>query len=242
MSKPRRVKESKPKANWKIFGDPGDNPDALPPLKQEWPADKVERWPLSRLIPYARNARTHSPEQIKQIAASMREWGWTMPVLADEAGGIIAGHGRVSAAEVNGYTEAPVMVARGWSEAKKRAYIIADNKLALNAGWNEELLGVELLELRNLGFDMPTIGFGQDELDQLMREVAQTGFPALPEGERAPYQQVTFMLHDQQAKIVARAVGAAKAKGPFEGTQNDNANGNALARICEAYLEQSDDG
>jgi ParB-like chromosome segregation protein Spo0J len=108
-----------------------------------WPADSVERWPLARLIPYARNARTHTPEQIRQIAASMREWGWTIPVLADEAGTILAGHARVSAAEINGYEEAPVMVARGWSEAKKRAYILADNKLAMNAGWNEEWLGVE---------------------------------------------------------------------------------------------------
>src|SRR5215831_6846705 len=129
----------------------------------EWPADHVERWPLMRLVPYARNARTHTPDQVKQIAASMREWGWTIPVLADEDGTIIAGHARVQAAELNRYEEAPVMVARGWSEAKKRAYVLADNKLAMNAGWNEELLGVELLALRDLGFDMPTIGFSEDE-------------------------------------------------------------------------------
>jgi ParB-like chromosome segregation protein Spo0J len=208
----------------------------------EWPADKVERWPLARLIPYARNARTHTPEQIKQIAASMREWGWTIPVLADEAGMIIAGHARVSAAEINGYEEAPVMVARGWSEAKKRAYVLADNKLAMNAGWNEEMLGVELLELRDLGFHMPVIGFDQNELDGLMREVAEAGYPELPEGDRAPYQQVTFTLHDEQVKIVQAAVTAAKERGPFEGSLNDNANGNALTRICEAYLDQESEG
>jgi ParB-like chromosome segregation protein Spo0J len=203
----------------------------------EWPADKVERWPLSKLIPYARNARTHTPDQVKQIAASMREWGWTIPVLADEAGMIIAGHARVMAGELNQYTEAPVMVARGWSEAKKRAYVLADNKLAMNAGWNEELLGVELLELRDLGFDMPVIGFDQSELDGLMREVAEAGYPALPEGEKAPYQQITFTLHDDQVKIVQAAVTAAKQQGPFGESMNDNANGNALARICETYLE-----
>ena len=207
-------------------------------MEQLWPADSVERWPLARLIPYARNARTHTPDQVKQIAASMREWGWTIPVLADEAGGIIAGHARVMAAELNQYAEAPVMIARGWSDAKKRAYVLADNKLAMNAGWNEELLGVELLELRDAGFDMPVIGFDASELDGLMREVAEAGYPVLPEGDRAPYQQITFLLHDEQVKIVQAAVTAAKQRGPFVGTHNDNVNGNALARICAAYLEE----
>jgi ParB-like chromosome segregation protein Spo0J len=205
-------------------------------MNPAWPADKVERWPLSRLVPYARNARTHTPDQVKQIAASMREWGWTIPVLADEAGGIIAGHARVMAAELNQYAEAPVMIARGWSEAKKRAYVLADNKLAMNAGWNEEMLGVELMELRDEGFNMPVIGFDVTELNALMREVAEAGYPELPEGDRAPYQQVTFMLHDEQVAIVQAAVTAAKQKGPFVDSKNDNANGNALARICEAYL------
>ncbi len=203
-----------------------------------WPADSVERWPLAKLVPYARNARTHTPEQVKQLAASMREWGWTIPVLADENGGIIAGHARVMAAELNQYTEAPVMIARGWSESKKRAYVLADNKLAMNAGWNEELLGVELLELRDAGFEMPTIGFSVEELDGLMREVAEAGYPVLPEGDRAPYQQITFMLHDDQVRVIHEAVTAAKERGPFTDGLNDNANGNGLARVCQAYLEQ----
>jgi P27 family predicted phage terminase small subunit len=93
---------------------------------QEWPADKVERWQLDRLVPYARNARTHSDAQVAQIAASVREWGWTVPVLVDESGMLIAGHGRVLAARKLGLSEIPVMVARGWSEAQKRAYVIAD--------------------------------------------------------------------------------------------------------------------
>jgi ParB-like chromosome segregation protein Spo0J len=209
--------------------------------QQLWPADKVERWPLAKLIPYARNARTHTPDQVKQIAASMREWGWTIPVLADEQGGIIAGHARVMAAELNGYAEAPVMIARGWSDAKKRASVLADNQLAMKAGWNEELLGVELLELRNAGFEMPVIGFDASELEGLMREVAEAGYPALPEGDRAPYQQITFMLHDEQVKVVHAAVNAAKQQGPFDGALNDNANGNALARICQTYLAQGED-
>src|SRR6185437_5728512 len=107
----------------------------------DWPADKVERWLIDRLVPYARNARTHSGAQVAQIAGSIREWGWTIPVLASEDNTIIAGHGRVLAAHLLGIREIPVMVARGWSEAQKRAYVIADNKLALNAGWDERLLG-----------------------------------------------------------------------------------------------------
>jgi ParB-like chromosome segregation protein Spo0J len=131
------------------------------------PADKVERWKIERLVPYARNARTHSDEQVAQIAASIREWGWTTPVLVDEDGGIIAGHGRTLAAQRLQMAEVPVMVARGWSDAKKRAYILADNKLALNAGWENELLNLELSELKELDFDLELIGFSADEIAAL---------------------------------------------------------------------------
>jgi hypothetical protein len=133
-----------------------------------WPADKVERRPLATIIPYAKNARTHTEEQVKQIAASMREWGWTNPVLIDEAGTIIAGHGRILAAQVLGLTEAPVMVANGWTESQKRAYTIADNKLGLNAVWDDSMLSLELTDLHGLGFDLSKIGFGPDELIDLI--------------------------------------------------------------------------
>ncbi len=136
-------------------------------IAQTWPADAVERRSVSSLIPYARNARTHSDAQVAQIAASIREWGWTTPVLVDEEGGIIAGHGRVLAARQLGLTEVPVMVAHGWSDAQKRAYVLADNKLALNAGWDEALLRVELSDLRGMGADLSLIGFGEDELASL---------------------------------------------------------------------------
>ena len=129
--------------------------------------DKIERRPIGSLIPYAFNARTHSEEQIKQIAASMREWGWTNPVLVDDAGGIIAGHGRVLAAQLLQLPEVPVIVASGWTDAQKRAYIIADNKLALNAGWDNELLALEFGELQELGFDLDLTGFSADELEAL---------------------------------------------------------------------------
>ena len=133
-----------------------------------WPADRVERWPLDKLIPYARNARTHSDEQVAQIAASMREWGWTNPILVDEEGMIIAGHGRVLAARRAGYAEAPVMVATGWTEAQKRAYVLADNKLALNAVWDNDLLALELGELGDLGFDLDLTGFEEAEIEALL--------------------------------------------------------------------------
>ena len=108
----------------------------------DWPADKVERRDVASLVPYAKNARTHSAAQDAASAASIREWGWTVPVLVDEAGGIIAGHGRILAAQKLGITQVPVMLATGWTEAQKRAYVIADNKLALNAGWDEDLLRI----------------------------------------------------------------------------------------------------
>ena len=143
------------------------------------PADKVEQWAIERLTPYARNSRTHSDAQVAQLAASIREWGWTTPVLVDDAGGIIAGHGRVLAARQLGMATVPVVVAEGWSDAKKRAYVIADNKLALNAEWDFELLALELGELGELGFDLDLTGFGADEIAALTPEV-------LPEGKTDP--------------------------------------------------------
>lgn len=131
------------------------------------PADKVERWAIEKLVPYARNARTHSDEQISQLAASIKEWGWTTPVLVDEQGSIIAGHGRTLAAQRLQMAEVPVMVARGWSEAKKRAYVLADNKLAMNAGWDNEMLALELGEIGEMGFDLDLTGFKPEEIQTL---------------------------------------------------------------------------
>ena len=148
----------------------------------QWPADQVERRPLAALIPSARNARTHSDAQIAQIAASIREWGWTMPILVDEAGTIIAGHGRVLAAARLDLDAVPVMVARGWSEAQKRAYLIADNKLGLNAGWNEELLRIEMADLMTMGFELPLMGFSERELSALNA----SGNPGLTDPDAAP--------------------------------------------------------
>ena len=132
--------------------------------EQNWPADKVERRKVADLIPYARNSRTHSDVQVAQIAASIKEWGWTVPVLIEPDGGLIAGHGRILAAQKLGITEVPCMVAEGWTDAQRRAYIIADNKLALNAGWDDAMLKVELAGLGDLDFDLSLTGFDTDEL------------------------------------------------------------------------------
>lgn len=139
-------------------------------MKTVWPADKVERRAVASLVPYARNARTHSPDQVDQIAASIREFGWTIPVLVDEEGTLIAGHGRVMAAKKLGISEVPVMVAEGWSEAQRKAYVLADNKLALNAGWDNELLRVELEGLKELDFDISLTGFSGDELVSILAD------------------------------------------------------------------------
>ena len=158
----------------------------------EWPADRVERRSVNDLIPYARNARTHSDEQVAQIAASIREWGWTTPVLVDESGGIIAGHGRVMAARKLGITEVPVMVAVGWSEQQKRAYVLADNKLALNAGWDMEMLALELGDLAGAGFDMNLTGFSEDELAALVIDKTE-GLTDPDEVPETPANAVTVL-------------------------------------------------
>src|SRR6202040_1486608 len=125
---------------------------------------------IEALIPYARNARTHADAQIAQIAGSIREFGFTNPVLIDEEGGIIAGHGRVLGARQLGMEQIPTIVLTGLSEAQRRAYVIADNKLGLNAGWDPELLRLELGELKLGGFDLSLTGFGDLELKDLPAE------------------------------------------------------------------------
>jgi ParB family chromosome partitioning protein len=126
---------------------------------------KLEWRNIGEIIPYARNSRTHSEEQVAQIAASIKEFGWTNPVLIDEENGIIAGHGRLAAARKLGHTEIPVIELTGLSEAQKRAYVIADNKLALNAGWDTEMLVNELRDLE--GIDLSLTGFTIDEINAL---------------------------------------------------------------------------
>jgi DNA modification methylase len=154
----------------------------------------TERRDTASLVPYARNSRTHSEEQIAQIVAAMREFGFTNPVIVDEAGGIVAGHGRIMAASRLGMPEVPVVVVRGWSEAQKRAYVIADNKLALNAGWDEARLAEELAGLQEVGFSFDAMGFDDAEVLELLTPKAaksgRTDPDAVPPAP-APAQTVT---------------------------------------------------
>jgi ParB-like chromosome segregation protein Spo0J len=123
---------------------------------------------LDALIPYARNSRTHSDEQIAQLAASLREFGFTNPVLVDAENGIIAGHGRVLAARKLGLTEVPVIELAHMTDAQRRAYVMADNRLAESAGWDKDLLSLEVADLTEHGFDVSLIGFSQKELADML--------------------------------------------------------------------------
>lgn len=158
-------------------------------MNSRQPIAVIEYQAIDDLIPYARNSRTHSPEQIRQIAASIREFGFTNPVLIDDAGGIIAGHGRVMGAREVGLQAVPCIRLGYLTEAQRRAYVIADNKLALSAGWDEELLAAELADLQGDGFDLDLTGFSEDELDRLLAEDEEPGGgdpDAVPEAPAAP--------------------------------------------------------
>ena len=126
------------------------------------------------LIPYARNSRTHDEGQIAQIAASIKEFGFTNPILLDGQNGIIAGHGRVLAAQHLGETKVPTIELSHLSNEQKRAYVITDNKLALNAGWDNELLALEINDLKDVGYDLDILGFGEHELQSLFGNEEKT--------------------------------------------------------------------
>lgn len=187
------------------------------------PADKIERWPIAKLIPFARNARLHTEEQIQQLAASIREFGWTIPVLIDPDGEIIAGHGRVMAAELVGISIVPVMIAAGWSDERKRAYRIADNKLAENARWDWSLLRVELSELAAVDYNVDLIGFSTDDLAAFFIARPGTtvgdagdewgGMPEFDQPDRTAFHSVIVHFKDQAAvDDFARLVGQAMSE------------------------------
>lgn len=152
---------------------------------------QIEQIGIATLIPFAKNSRTHSDAQVAQIAASIREFGFTNPVLIDEANGIIAGHGRVMAARKLKLTEVPCIRLAHLSDAQKRAYVIADNKLALNAGWDEAMLKLELADLKALNFDLDLTGFNTDEIDALLAENGTEGLTDPDDTPEPPVEPVT---------------------------------------------------
>jgi DNA modification methylase len=153
--------------------------------------EKIEQVSIELLIPYANNARTHSDAQVAQIAASIREFGFTNPVLTSDDNTIIAGHGRVMAARKLGLTQVPVIRLSHLSETQRKAYILADNKLALNAGWDDNLLSIELADLKDLGFDTDLTGFSADEIAALMPVEVTEGLTDEDEVPEAPIDPVT---------------------------------------------------
>jgi len=158
-------------------------------MTASWLANKIEQWPTGKLLPYARNARTHSEEQVAQIAASIVEFGFTNPILAGSDGIIVAGHGRLTAAQKLGLEVVPVVVLDHLTPTQRRALIIADNRIAENAGWDDAMLRVELDALRDDDFDLSLTGFDADALADLFEgeegDVGQTGDDEVPESQES---------------------------------------------------------
>lgn len=167
---------------------------------------QIEPRPVADLAPYANNSRKHSPEQVEQIAASIREFGFTNPVLIDPDGGIIAGHGRVQAAELLGLEEVPTITLSHLSETQRRAYVIADNRIALNSTWDADLLRSELLALK-ADFDLDLLGFGED-LSNVLLERAEgfndpadhwQGMPSFENEDKTAFRSLAVHFKDQAA-------------------------------------------
>jgi len=154
-------------------------------MTDQFPAYKTAS--VASLVPYARNSRTHSPQQVDKIAASIREFGFLNPIIIDGQSGIIAGHGRVMAAQKLGMKEVPVIEAAHLTEAQKRAYVLADNRLALDAGWDDDLLKIELQDLDTEGFDLALTGFSLDEIAALTIDAA---FAPGTEGDQGRLDQL----------------------------------------------------
>ena len=140
------------------------------PISSPAMAKRIEVWPIEKLVPYANNARKHDEAQVTQIAASIIEFGFVNPILVDSKDGIIAGHGRLMAAKDLALTEVPVVVLDHLTEDQKKAYVIADNKIALNSAWDVELLNAEIGSLKDIGFDYSLLGFSEAEIDGLLEE------------------------------------------------------------------------
>ncbi len=175
------------------------------PTIKSWPAETVKTKPTSALKPFAHNPKIHPENQIQQIAASIEEWGWTIPILIDEKNNVVAGHGRLEAAKLLKIDSVPCMVAKGWSDEQKKAYVIADNKIAEKSGWDDDLLKDLLNDIE--GFNIELTGIGELELDSIFLE-RQTGdtdqlveWEGMPEfiSENPCYRKIVVNFDNQQA-------------------------------------------
>ena len=196
----------------------------------------VEMVATDKLIPYARNAKKHDEAQVSLIAGSIRQFGFCNPVLIAEDNGIVAGHGRVLAAMKLGLAEVPCIRLSHLDENQRRAYILADNRLAeLGGGWDLDMLAAEVEAIDWAELD----AFKLDDMDlgEMMGQfdAQEADAPELKDGDRAPFRQATFTLHDEQWEEVEAALAKAKKDGGGESAVNENSNGNALAFICKRF-------
>lgn len=193
----------------------------------------------STLIPYVGNSRTHSDAQVKQIAASIQEFGFTNPILIDENAGVIAGHGRILAATLVNEKKVPCIVLSGLTKAQKKALVIADNKISLNADWDLEKLTLELEGLGDLEYDLTLTGFIDEELSaMILGDISSAAdYPNLPEGDKSSLREISFVFDGEQAETVQKALAIAKEKGDFSAYINTNSNANAITWIVEHYLD-----
>ena len=204
---------------------------------------------ISEIKPYDRNARTHSTEQVKQIMDAIKEWGFTNPLLIDEQGNLIAGHGRLEAVKQlnkvdfkdEPILELPAIVVKGLSDSQKKALIIADNQIALNAGWDYEVLALELKELESVNYDLDLLAF--DNVDDILGEILDNENvseiePKIAPAERESMATMNFLLSVEQSELIKDALKKAQ-RGAFDlsDENNKNKNGNALAFICREFLE-----
>ena len=201
---------------------------------------KIETTPIDKLVPYVNNARTHSPEQVDQIAASIKEFGFNNPVLIDKKNGIIAGHGRVMAARKLELKEVPTVRLEHLSETQKKAFIIADNKIAMNAEWDEELLALELKDLDDVMFDLNLTGFDAAQINEMFNVNDYDDFePNVPDGEKMPLSNMTFTVSAEQLEVINTALNKASKEKPFDPQGvNENKNGNALFLMALSYGRQ----
>ena len=165
----------------------------------------IEHWPLERLIPHARNARTHSEEQVAQIAGSIAEFGFVNPVLVGDDGVIVAGHGRVMAARKLGLSEVPVIVLSHLTPTQRRALMIADNQIATNAGWNDEMLAAELAALKEEAFDLDLLGFDDAEIDRLLAGHWTRRTISMKRQSRRPIRSAALAISGSAASIACCA-------------------------------------
>jgi hypothetical protein len=194
----------------------------------------IENLRIADLTPDSENARQHDEKNLKAIMGSLKEFGQRKPIVITEAGTIVAGNGTVEAAKRLGWTDIQVVrIPNDWTDAQVKAFAIADNRTAELAAWDVKVLDLQIEELRLLDFDVSIIGF---EVEPNSEEIDWSGLGTAI-GEKSPFEQMTFILSEDQAITVKEALANAKAMGNFDTTENQNSNGNALARIAEFFTE-----